>query len=699
MDTVSGLAGYVIGVDIGGTFTDCSVVTPEGSAYAGKSPTTPQDRSIGFFNAIEDAARDAGIGLNELLARCSRLVHGTTTGTNALITRDGATTALVTSAGHGDMIHLMKGAGRLAGVAQEQVFDLPSTDKPEPLVPKSLVVEVSERVDFEGDEIVPLDTESLRADIKRLVDEGVDSFAISFLWSMRDSTHERAASEVIAGLAPDVFVSRASDLSARVGEYERTNTSIINAYIGPLMTEYVGNIDAGAARRGYTGRVLYAQCAGGAITTEEAQRAPIRTVHSGPVSGTLGSAYLASRLGEPNVIVTDMGGTSFDVSIVRNATPDLRDVSQLERFDVAQPMVYLDSVGAGGGSVAWVDVAGRLQVGPQSAGAEPGPACYGRGGTQATVTDADVVLGMIDPDSFLHGSMRLDVTAARAAIRRIAEPLGLDIDQAAAGISRIVDGRMADLLRRVSILRGIDPRDFVCFAYGGGGPVHAGAYSREVGLKRLIVPLAKMAPVWSAFGAATADVMHVLQHWETIDLPVSPDRPRAVLEDLERQARATLADEGFTGERIALERSVHMKYRAQVYQVEVPLPSGVLSEDVLADAERDFAKLYDDLHGEGSGYREGGMRIAGFNVRARGLVDPVEIQPEVGACDVLRSSRSVYWDELEERIETPVLRMDSGRLDGVLEGPLLLQLPDTVVTIRPGQSAEFDQLGNLALNV
>lgn len=699
MDVAQGTAGHVIGVDIGGTFTDCAVVTPAGRVHIGKSPTTPHDRSAGFFAAIEDAARAMGLGLDELLSQCSRLVHGTTTGTNALITRNGARTALITSAGHGDMIHLMKGAGRLVGVAPEQVFDLPRTDKPEPLVPKSLVVEVSERVDFEGDEIVPLDTESLRTEVARLVDDGVESFAVSFLWSMRNPEHERVAAEIVGDVAPKAFVSRASDLSVRIGEYERTNTGIINAYIGPLMSQYVGNIDAGAAEHGYPGRVLYAQCAGGAITTDEAQRAPIKTVHSGPVSGTLGSSYLASRLGEPNVIVTDMGGTSFDVSIVRNASPDLRDVSLLERFDVALPMVYLDSVGAGGGSIAWIDEAGRLQVGPQSAGAVPGPACYGKGGTEPTVTDADLVLGILDPDNFLHGSMRLDVDAARAAIATIAEPLGLAVDEAAAGICRIVDSRMADLLRRVSILRGLDPRDFVCFAYGGGGPVHAGAYARDVGLKSLVVPLATTAPVWSAFGAATADVLHVLQHWEGIDLPASADRPRAVFDELEHQARSTLADDGFTDERVAITRFLHMKYRAQIYQVEVPVPSGPITDEVLAGAESDFMTLYDELHGEGSGHREGGTQIAGFSVHARGRVDQIEIQADVGTAEVVRSSRSVYWDELGHRMDTPVLRMTSGRVDGVLDGPLLLQFPDTVVTVRPGQSARFDHLGNVILDV
>jgi N-methylhydantoinase A len=692
--------GYVVGVDIGGTFTDCAVVGPDGRVRTGKVPTRPDDRARSFFEAVDDAAAKFELSLDELLSRCDRLVHGTTTGTNALITRTGARVGLVTTAGHGDAPFVMKGFGRLAGLPVDRMLDISFADKPEQLLPKRRVAEVVERVDFEGDVIVQLDEESALAAISRLAADGADALTVSFMWSVRNDAHERRVVELARERHPDLFVTAASEVSARVGEYERTMTGIVNSYIGPLMSEYVRAIERGASERGYAGRVMYAQCAGGTITAEEAQEAPIRTVHSGPVSGTLGSAFLAGLMHEPNLIVTDMGGTSFDVSVIRDGAPDLREASVLERFEIALPMVYVDSIGAGGGSIAWIDESGGLQVGPQSAGADPGPACYGKGGTEATVTDADVVLGIIDPDSFLHGAAKLDRTAAEAAVGRIAARLELELHEAAAGINRIVDSRMADLLRRMSVLRGLDPREFVCFAYGGMGPVHAGAVAREVGVKRLIVPLLHTAPVWSAFGATVADVVHIYQRPRRLVMRADPAELTAVFEELEREGRETLRSEGFAADAIELQRSLRMKYSAQVYDVDVPVPArGALGAADIERIDLDFTRIYDELHGEGSGHREGGVEITSCIVRARGLLEPPTLAPAQPASSSDWSSRSVFWQELGGFSETPVLRVSGGRLDDRLEGPLLVELPDTVVVLRPGQSAVFDELGSLVVEL
>jgi N-methylhydantoinase A len=683
--------GYAVGVDIGGTFTDCAVVGPDGGIRTGKVPTRPGDRARSFFEAIEDAAAKLDLSLDELLARCDRLVHGTTTGTNALITRAGARVGLITTAGHGDAIRIMKGAGRLAGVSGERMLDLAGTDKPEQLVARADVAEVVERVDFAGDVIVPLDERSVAAGLDRL--DGVDALAVSLLWSVRNDEHEQRVVALARERRPELYVTAASEVAAQVGEYERTMTGVINSYIGPLMSGYIGSIEDGARARGYPGRIMYAQCAGGTITADEARRAPIRTVHSGPVMGTLGSAFLAERMGEPNVIVTDMGGTSFDVSVIRDGKPDLREASVLERFEIALPMVYVDSIGAGGGSIAWLDDAGGLQVGPRSAGADPGPASYGKGGTEPTVTDADVVLGIVDPGSFLHGAAPLDLEAAETAVGALAERLGLGLHETAAGINRIVDSKMADLLRRMSVLRGLDPREFVCFAYGGMGPVHASAVAREVGVKRLVVPLPHVAPVWSAFGATVADVVHIYQRPRRLRMPAEPEELAATFAELELQGRETLATEGFGDDLIELRRSLRLKYSAQVHDVEVP----VADLDVSRIAA-DFARLYEALHGEGSGHPEGGSEITGFVVRARGLGEPPElVSPPVAAAT--RTSRRVYWQELGGLADTPVLRLGEGRLDEELEGPLLLELPDTVVVLRPGQRARYSELGSLVIEV
>ncbi len=686
--------GYAIGVDIGGTFTDCAVVGPDGSVSTGKVPTRTGDRARSFFESIEDAAAKIGLPVEELLRRCHRLVHGTTIGTNALITRGGARVGLLTSAGHGDAIRIMKGAGRLAGVSGERMLDLAGSDKPEQLVARGDVAEVVERVDFEGDVIVPLDEGSVSAGLDRL--DGVEALTVSLLWSVRNDAHEQRVVELARRLRPELFVTAASEVAAQVGEYERTMTGVINSYIGPLMAGYIESIEEAARARGFAGRVMYAQCAGGTITAEEARHAPIRTVHSGPVMGTLGSAFLAERMGESNVIVTDMGGTSFDVSVIRGGKPDLRESSVLERFEIALPMVYVDSIGAGGGSIAWLDGAGGLQVGPRSAGADPGPACYGKGGTQPTVTDADVVLGILDPDRFLHGSAPLDGAAAERAVGGLADQLGLELHETAAGITRIVDSKMADLLRRMSVLRGLDPREFVCFAYGGMGPVHASAVAREVGVKRLVVPLPHVAPVWSAFGATVADVVHIYQRPRRLRMPADPDELASTFAELERQGRDVLAAEGFVDEEIELHRSLRLKYSAQVYDVEVPLPARDPFD--VARITTDFARLYETLHGEGSGHPEGGSEITGFVVRARGLSEPPALTPSPLVTPA-HGSRRVYWQELGGFAHTPVLRLDEGRLDDELEGPILLELPDTVVVLRPGQRARFSELGSLVIDV
>jgi N-methylhydantoinase A len=689
--------GYCIGVDIGGTFTDCAVIGPDGSIRTGKVPTRPDDRARSFFEAIADAAADFGCSLDELLARTDRIVHGTTTGTNALITREGASVGLITTGGHGDAIAIMKGAGRLAGLDGEFLLDLAHTDKPAQLVPRTHVAEVTERVDFEGEVVVALDEASALGAIGQLVESGVEALTVSLLWSPRNDAHEQRVAALARERHPQLFVTAASEVSAHVGEYERTMTGVINSYIGPLMSDYVRAIERGAKEHGYAGRVMYAQCAGGSITAQEAAHAPIRTVHSGPVMGTLGSAFLGERMRERNIIVTDMGGTSFDVSVIRGGEPDLREQSVLERFEIALPMVYVDSIGAGGGSIARIDDSGGLQVGPRSAGAHPGPACYGRGGVEPTVTDADVVLGIIDPDSFLHGAVKLDRGAAEEAILRIARPLGLTLQEAAAGISRIVDSKMADLLRRMSVLRGLDPREFTCFAYGGMGPVHAAAVAREVGMRRLVIPLPHIAPVWSAFGATVADVVHVYQTPRRLLLPVPAETLEAAFGELERAALAVLADEGFTGERIELRRSLRMRYAAQVFDVEVALaPGTTLAGDELEVA---FSRAYEALHGEGSGHPEGGTAITALVLRARGLTEPLTLVAPPPAPAPEWRARPVYWYERAELIDTPLLRLREGGVCEPLEGPLLIELPDTVVVVRPGQRARFGELGSLTIEL
>jgi N-methylhydantoinase A len=694
--------GYAIGVDIGGTFTDCVLVGPDGSLVGAKSPTTPDDRSLGFFAAIARAAEKVGLTERELLATASRLVHGTTTGTNAIVSRTGARVGLITTAGHGDVMFLMRGGGRTAGLAPDEALHVYATAKPDPLVPRSMIVEVPERVDVDGDVLVELSEGAARRAVRYLVDDqGAEAIAISLVWSFRNPTHERRIREIVAEEAPGIFVCCASDLVSQLGEYERTTTAIMNAYIGPLMTRYIDRIEQGAQERGFPGRVLFAQCAGGAITGAEARTCPIRTVQSGPVAGIVSSQLLCSQLGYSNALLADMGGTTFDVSVIRNGEALRRQTSVFQRYELALPMLDVESVGAGGGSLAWQDESGRLNVGPQSASAFPGPVCYENGNTVPTVTDADVVLGIINPATFLNGRMSINAEAAEQALRETGAPLGLDPYETGAGVNRIVDAKMADLIRRMSVMRGLDPRQFVMLAFGGGGPVHACAVAREAGVKRVVVPLPHVAAMWSALGAAVSDVTHLYQSPVELRLPVQADQINDVLDRMEQQARDALTAEGFAGIEPTLSRTLRMKYAAQVFDVEVPLALGRLTEaDAAAVAER-FAEIYSALFGEGSGYAEAGMEITNVTLQAT-VATPKPVLPRIDERSsnavVTRSTRQVYWAQEGRFLDTSVVRLQHGVVDDDIKGPALVELADTVVVIHPDQSARFDDWGNLVVD-
>lgn len=692
--------GYAVGVDIGGTFTDCVVVCPDGNIVGAKAPTTPHDRSEGFFASIERAAGKLGLPMRDLLGRTERLVHGTTTGTNAIVQRDGARTGLITTAGQGDIMHLMRGGGRTAGLAPEEALHVPSTRKPDPIVPKHLTAEVPERVDVDGDVIIALDEEAAHKAIRRLVeDEGAQALAISLVWSVKNPAHERRLRELVRQVAPDVFVSCASDLVSQIGEYERTTTAVMNAYIGPLMTRYIESIEAGAAGNGFPGQVLFAQCAGGAITGDEARRAPIRTVNSGPVAGIVSSELLARRIRVDNVLLADMGGTTFDVSVVHHGQPLRRNTSMFQRYELAMPMLDVESIGAGGGSIAWIDGSERLNVGPKSAGADPGPASYGHGGTEATVTDADIVLGVLDPATFLNGRMQLQPELGVAAIQRLADQLGLGLFETAAGINRIVDSKMADLIRRMSVLRGLDPRKFALFAFGGGGPVHATAVAKEAGIKTVVVPLPYVAALWSALGAAVSDVSHIYQEPHSLRFPVRAGPVNEIFARLESRAAQTLAAEGLGDLAHHVSRSVRMKYAMQVHDVEVPVAGGLLTDADLSTIDEDFGRIYEALFGEGSGYREGGVEITALQVRVDCITDKPPFVEHVMSDEVTRATRPVYWAELGTVVDTPVVKLERSVLAETIEGPALVELPDTVVVVRPGQSARFDRIGNLVVDI
>jgi N-methylhydantoinase A len=440
---------YLIGVDIGGTFTDAVVVAPDGGITVGKVSTTPEDFSQGFFASITAAA--AALGLQETLLwrRTERLAHGTTVGINALVTGDVARTAYIATRGHGDSIRAMGGGGRILGASLEELLDYRLSSRAEPLVPRERVVEVSERLDRDGKIVVSLSDAKLEEILTRLEALDVQAVAISYLWSFVNSVHEERTAQYLRDARPDLFISCSHEIAPRIGEYPRSASTLLNAQIGPLMTSYIERIVAGSRQRGLGGDLLFAQSEGSLVPASEAALFPLRTLQSGPVAGVVGSARVGPSMGYPKVIITDMGGTTLDAATVENGGVRFREDGEVVRQRAYLRKVEVESVGAGGGSIAWVhEASGTLRVGPRSAGALPGPICYGRGGNEVTVTDADLVLGILDADRPLAGGLRLDLDAARAGIERVGAPLGLSVDECAAGIVEIVDSRMDPARRR-----------------------------------------------------------------------------------------------------------------------------------------------------------------------------------------------------------------------------------------------------------
>jgi N-methylhydantoinase A len=697
---------YVVGVDIGGTFTDCAVFDSErGSFTTAKAATTPANPAQGLFAALETAAADLGLTLRDLLSRTSILVNGTTAGTNAIVTRRGARVGLLATKGHGEAILLMRGGGRTKGLTVDEFLYVPGTRKPDPLIPRDHIEEVTERIDCRGEVVVRLNEQEAEQAIRRLLAKGVETLAICLMWSFVNPDHELALKRLAEKLAPGMFISCSCEVAPSIGEYPRTVATVFNAYIGPLMKRYVGEIASRARSSGYRSDVLFAQCVGGCAPSAQAAATPLLTVDSGPVRGVLASSILGPRMGYPNIITTDMGGTTFDVGIIHQGAALTRNETTLGQFEMALPMVDVVSIGAGGGSIASIDpVSGAMKVGPRSAGAEPGPICYGKGGREPTVTDANVVLGIIDPNYFLGGKQKLEVAAARDGIAALAGQLGLGVEQTAAGICRIVDSRMAGEIRRMTLFKGYDPRQFSVFAFGGGGPTHAGMYARELGVKQVVVPLRNAAAVWSALGAFAGGVVHVYERNEYLREPIDAALLDRIYREMEERAAQQLAQEGFERSRIRLERSIGMKYGAQVSYLEVPVAPGPLAR---ADAERllaDFETLYAQRYGKEAGYREAGIEVLRQKLKAIGLLPEIalaELPPSAQLTPdrAIKGRRRVYWWEMEEFADTPIYDGDRMARGAEVNGPAIVELPHTTVPVRPRQCATIDRFGNLVVNV
>ncbi len=658
------------------------------------------------MNSIASAAAVMRLGVRDLLSQTTLFMHGSTVVDNALLERKGALTGLITTRGFEDTLLVTRGAyGRWSGLAEEALKHPVATDRPDALISAKCIVGVPERIDYKGAVIESLDECAVYEAIRQLVSvNGVSAIAVSFLWAFVNPQHERRVRELIQAEAPGVYVSTSHEIAPTLGEYERTSTTVINAYTGKVVHEYVTQLAQLLKGNGYPGPLLVMQGNGGLLPESEAAVRAVGMLECGPVAGVIGSKRLGEIMGDRNVIAADMGGTTFKVGIIQEGMLEYAREPLVDRFHYAMPKINVVSIGSGGGSIVHLEPDTNVPlVGPQSAGANPGPVCYGLGGEEPTISDVLLLIGYIDPDRFLGGTMKLDTEAARRVFqRKIAEPLGMDMQQAAMGIFRVAASQMTDLIHKITVEQGLDPRDFVMHAFGGSCPILASTIATELNVRRLIIPYT--ASVNCAFGLASADVLHEYSVMETLTAPASPRRVNELFDELMRQARIALESEGFSEERTQLERSVGLRYSMQVHEIITPVQaSGPLDSDGLAQVVRDFAALYERRYGKGSAYRGAGIEMTNFRLTARGLIDKAHFEtlamagpdPQKAYCGV----RKVFLANTSRFGEARVYDFERLHPGNVLTGPAVIHTPITTIVVQEGQSARIDELRNTVIEI
>ena len=681
------MARYRVTVDTGGTFSDFVHLNEQtGEISIAKIASTPDDPSRAILAGLE-ALLASGTEADEIGYFC----HGTTVGTNALLEGKGVRTALLVTEGFRGIYPVGEQA-RPYGTA---IFDV-MYDKPAPLVPSRLTGEVKERIDFRGDVLRQLDETALRETVRALKAQNIESIAVCLLFSFLHPEHEARVRDIVLEEIPGCSVSLSCEVLPQIREYYRLSTTVINAYLQPILARYIAQLDRRLAAAGIVTRQKYImQSNGGMATFSAAARRAVTTVLSGPAGGVTAGVLACGMSGSANIITFDMGGTSCDVALIKDGEPLLSSRGKIEGRDLAVPMLDINTVSAGGGTVATVDRFGVLQVGPQSAGAVPGPACYGRGGEAPTITDCNLVLGYLGEDNFLGGRMRLDAAKARAAIEAaVAKPLGLDVAEAAEGIVRVIDVKMEEAIKAISTMRGHDLRDFMLLAFGGAGPLHAGRIARDLGMAGVIVPL--YPGVFSAIGLLMSDVKHDYIRSKLSPLSeVTPADVNGMFERMVAQALEELRDDGFAADHIRIERALDMRYAGQGYEIAVPCSVQPLQEAGLKQLRATFDQQHRAMFGHMAPQEP--VEIVSFRVRGIGLVPPVEMPKFKPAGTTLRDARRelrrVRFDGRE--LDCPVYQRERLDVGLTVAGPAVLDQFDCTTVICPGQTARVDEWKNL----
>jgi N-methylhydantoinase A len=679
------MAQHRLGIDIGGTFTDAVLMNlGTGEFRTSKISTTPKDLSAGFLHAIERVVSEAAINPEAI----AQIVHATTVATNTIIENKVAKSAFITTKGFRDILEIQR-------QIRTSLYDL-FFDKPAPLIPRYLCYEITERVTAEGEVLVPLNEDEVRQVVRRIKQEGVEAIAVCFLHSYVNPRHEKRTGEIIAGELPGAYLSLSLDINPEFREYARASTTVINAVLMPIVARYVDKLQEEIASRGFKSGLYVMQSGGGLMTGKVARNKPASMVESGPAAGVIAASSLGALLGHSNVISFDMGGTTAKAGLVERGRPKLAASFEVgsaavsteahgrkgSGYPLNTPVIDLVEVGAGGGSIAWIDTGGALRVGPQSAGADPGPACYMAGGELPTITDANVVLGRIDPDYFLGGEMKLDRTAAEKAIQEhCARALGKDVVATAAGIVEIANANMIRALRIVSVERGYDPREYVLIAFGGAGPMHINGIVSDLKVPTVIVPL--NPGITSALGLLMTDLRHdyVVTHICRV-AQANLDKVNSIYGDFEAQGRSLLADEGVKEEDMLASRFMDMRYVGQSYELTIPVPGKVIDTKDMEKITALFHKEHERAYGHCA--PEEPVEIANLKLSASGLIP----KP---------TKRMVYFSETEGFVECSTYDRYRLTRGNVIKSPAIVEDKDATTVIHPGYQAEVDRYGNLIL--
>jgi N-methylhydantoinase A len=693
---------YIIGIDIGGTFTD-AVATDEGGILTGaKTPSTPPDFAQGVCEVLEELAASLGLTREELLRQTTYISHGTTAALNALITGDVAKVGFLTTRGHADSLVIMNLAGRYAGLGPEQIQAIAKTNKPAPLVPKALVREINERIDYKGTEIFPLDEKQAKIAIRELLHAGVEAIAIALLWSFRNPKHELCLRDLIHSENPSIYVGLSSEISPRIREYPRSATTVMSTMVGPRLQAYLDPLQERLRTMGFQGSLLVMQGTGQTVLARDAAKKAITTVGSVLTGGAIGAVTLASQLGHTHVISTDMGGTTFLVGLIVDGKPRRSTTTILNQHTINVPMVEVAAIGSGGGAIAWVDAGRTLRVGPRSGGGGPGPACYGDGGTEPTITDANLVLGIMNPAYFLGGRKSLYPELAKSAIKtNVADKLGMTVDEAALAIRAIQDAQTSDLIRKVVVHSGADPRDFVVYAFGGAGPTHCATNTADLGVKSVVVPLGPTAAAFSAFGLVSADAGMSAELSFPSNYPVPATAINEMFSGLEKSVRDSLDAQGIEFTRVTIQREIDIRYSLQLAEVCTPVKNGELSDNDVAEIAADFEDQYERLFGKGTGFKDAGFQFMTYRVFATGHFPSKPQLPTLPAAESetppVSSMRRARLDGMAGWTDTAVYDYKSLRAGHRIAAPAIIEAPTTTVAVPAGHDAIVDSLGNLVI--